>query len=317
MIVGIDLGGMSAKAACLDGATLTERARMETSASNSPEETAFALTRLSMRAAELAGIPFEEVEAIGIGSPGVIDGATGTVVLWSNFGWKDVRLASMVERYSGKPVFVLNDANAAALGEAKYGAGKAYEDCALITIGTGIGSGIVIGGKLFEGFRGAGTEFGHTVIRQNGELCTCGRRGCYEIYASATALIRLTREEMQRNRNSLMWRFAISLDDADGKTAFSAAQKHDASAKAVLSEYFAALGEGIVNLVNLLRPQAVLLGGGVSAAGEKLLTPLREYVYPRLYVSEQYAPFELLLASLGNDAGLFGAAEYARDRLHS
>lgn len=315
MIVGIDLGGMSAKAACLRDGILTPKARMETSASSSPEDTAFALTRLSMRAAELAGASYDQVDAIGIGSPGIIDGASGTVVRWYNFGWKDVQLAQMVNKYSGKPVFVLNDANAAALGEAKYGAGKTYEDCALITIGTGIGSGIIIGGKLFEGYKSAGTEFGHTVIRQNGELCTCGRRGCYEIYASATALIRMTREEMMRSRNSLMWRYANSLEDVDGRTAFNAAKKRDAGAERVLSEFFSALGEGIVNLVNLFRPQAVLIGGGISAEGDDLIRPLREFVYPRLYVSEQYAPFELLCASLGNDAGLYGAAEYAREKM--
>ncbi len=316
MIVGIDLGGMSAKAACLSGDVLTEKARMETSASSSPEETAFALTRLAMRAAEIAGVSFGDVEAIGIGSPGIIDGSTGTVVRWYNFGWKDVPLAELVGRNSSKPVFVLNDANAAALGEAKYGAGKSYSDCALITIGTGIGSGIIIDGKLFEGYKSAGTEFGHTVIRQNGELCTCGRRGCYEIYASATALIRLTREEMMRTRNSLMWRFANSLEDVDGRTAFAAAKQQDPGAQRVLAEFMSALGEGIVNLVNIFRPQAVLIGGGISAEGDNLIGPLREFVYPRLYVSGDYAPFELVRASLGNDAGLFGAAEYARQKIH-
>lgn len=316
MVVGIDLGGMSAKAACLSGAELTEKARTETSASNSPEETAFALAQLSMRAAELAGVPFEEVEAIGIGSPGIIDGAAGTVVRWYNFGWKDVPLAKLVSEHTKRPVFVLNDANAAALGEARYGAGKAYRDCALLTIGTGIGSGIILDGKLFEGFKSAGTEFGHTVIRQNGERCSCGRKGCYEMYASATALIRLTKEEMTRSRTSLMWRFAKSLDEVDGRTAFCAAAEGDAPAKLVLSEFISALGDGIVNLVNLLRPQAVLIGGGVSAAGDDLIKPLREYVYPRLFVSEEYAPFDLIRASLGNDAGLFGAAAYARERLH-
>ncbi len=315
MIVGIDLGGMSAKAAVLakDG-TLKGKTRVQTSATNSPEETALALARLAERAAEAAGVEFSEVEAIGIGSPGVIDSQNGVVVQWSNFGWKDVPLAALVAKYSGKRTFVLNDANSAALGEAKFGAGKRFDDCALVTIGTGVGLGVIIGGKLFEGFRGAGTEFGHMVIRQGGELCTCGRRGCFECYASATALIRLTREEMQRRPASLLWKYAISLEGVNGRTVFDAAREGDDGAKRVLDEYFSVLGEGIVNLVNLFRPQAVLIGGGVSAEGENLLTPLREYIFPRLYVLD-YAPVELLCATLGNDAGLYGAIINAQEKL--
>ncbi len=317
MIVAIDLGGMSAKAACLSDGKLLGKTRVQTSASNSAEETAFALSRLAMRAAESAGVSFEDVTAIGIGAPGVIDSANGVVVSWSNYGWKDIPLAALIEKYSGKKTYVLNDANSAALGEAKYGAGKRFKNCALITIGTGVGAGIVIEGKLFEGYRGAGTEFGHTVIRQDGELCTCGRRGCFECYASATALIRLTKEEMQRNRESLLWKHAISLEDVDGRTAFRAAEDDDAGAKRVLADFISVLGEGIVNLVNLFRPQAVLIGGGMSAEGEKLLQPLRAYVLPRLYVSASYAPFELVCAALGNDAGLYGAAANALGRQRS
>ena len=315
MIIGIDLGGMSAKAALVtaDG-KLIGKTRVQTSAKNSPEETAFALAQLARRAADEAGVSYDEVEAIGIGSPGVIDSANGVVVQWSNFAWKNVPLAAFVEKYAKKRTFVLNDANSAALGEATFGAGKQFDDCALVTIGTGVGLGIIIGGKLFEGFRGAGTEFGHMVIRQNGELCTCGRRGCFECYASATALIRSTREEMQRNRDSLLWKKALSLDDVDGRTVFETARENDEGAKRVLADYIAVLGEGIANLVNLFRPQAVLIGGGVSAEGENLLKPLREYIYPRLYVLD-YAPLELLCATLGNDAGLYGAIENARSKL--
>ncbi len=315
MFIGIDLGGMSAKAAVLSPeGKLIGKVRVQTSAKQSPEETAFALAQLARKAAETAGVSFEEVEAIGIGSPGVIDSQNGVVVQWSNFGWKNVPLSSYVEKYAGKRTFVLNDANSAALGEAKFGAGKRFDDCALVTIGTGVGLGVIIGGKLFEGFRGAGTEFGHMVIRQDGELCTCGRRGCFECYASATALIRSTREEMQRNRDSLLWKHAIGLEGVDGRTAFLTAAEGDEGAKRVLADYFSVLGEGIANLVNLFRPQAVLIGGGISAEGENLLKPLREYIYPRLYVLD-YAPLELLCATLGNDAGLYGAIENARSKL--
>ncbi len=315
MVIGIDLGGMSAKAALLSGTKLEGKSRVETSAAVSAEQTALALSQLAVQTAEKAGKSMNDVQAIGIGSPGVVDSANGTVVSWTNFHWKNIALAALVEKYTGKRTFVLNDANAAALGEAKFGAGMEYSDSVLITLGTGIGSGIILGGKLFEGFRSAGAELGHTVICMNGEQCTCGRKGCFERYASASALIRLTREEMRVDRSSKMWRFAHSFDEADGRTAFLAAKEGDPAALKVLDEYIAYLGEGVLNIINTFRPQAIILGGGISAEGETLLEPLRRYVRPRLFVSEDYAPVALLCASLGNDAGLYGAAQYAFERL--
>ena len=314
MMIGIDLGGMSAKAALLTGERIEGKTRVETSAADGAEQTALALARLAAAAAEKAGKSMRDVAAIGIGSPGVIDSAHGNVVSWSNFGWKDVPLGALVEKYTGKKTFVLNDANAAALGEAKFGAGKAFSDSILITLGTGIGGGVILGGKLFEGYRSAGTEIGHMVIHSGGEQCTCGRRGCFERYASAGALIRMTAAAMGADPESAMWKYASSPDRADGKTVFAALAEHDAAAQRVFRGYIAALGEGVVNLANIFRPQAFLFGGGISAEGETLLAPLRAYVYPRLYVSETYAPLALLQATLGNDAGLYGAAEYAFER---
>lgn len=315
MIIGIDLGGMSAKGAVLKDGGLLGKTRVKTSADRSAQETAFELSRLAMEVAEKAGVGFDKVQAIGIGSPGVIDSKTGTVVNWTNFNWKDVPLATYIRERTGKQVFVTNDANAAALGEAKYGAGKNYSDSVLITIGTGVGGGIILGGKLFEGYRSAGAEIGHMVIRQNGKLCSCGRRGCYEVYASARALIEITRENMQAELTSKMWEFAKTLDDVDGRTAFDALRAGDETAEKVIREFVANLGEGILNLSAILRPQAFILGGGISAEKETLLKPLRDYVYPRLYVSENYAPLDIRCAELGNDAGLYGAAQYAYDCL--
>ena len=266
MIIGIDLGGMSAKAALLAGEKLEGKSRVETSAANTAEQTALALAHLAMETAEKAGKSMEDVQAIGIGSPGVVDSANGNIVLWSNFHWKDVPLGALVEKYTGKKTFVTNDANAAALGEARFGAAKQFSDSILITLGTGIGGGIIIGGKLFEGYRSAGTEVGHMVIRQDGELCTCGRKGCFERYASAGALIRLTQAEMANDRSSAMWKYAPAVEKADGRTVFLALKEGDAAAKKVLDTYIAALGEGVANLVNVFRPQAVIFGGGISAS---------------------------------------------------
>ncbi len=311
MIIGIDLGGMSAKAAVLRNGTLEGKSSVHTSMEDTPQETSAKLAKLALCVAEKAGKNFEEIEAIGIGSPGVVDSETGTVVSWTNFNWTDVKLTKLVSQYSGKPVFALNDANAAALGEAKFGAGKDYRDSILITLGTGIGGGIMIDGKLFEGYKSAGTEVGHMVIRQDGELCSCGRKGCFERYASASALIRMTRREMATNPQSLMWRFSENIEDVDARTAFLAQAKGDDAAKRVISEYIASLGEGIVNLINIFRPQAIILGGGVSNEGENLLAPLRKYLAPRVYAAD-YAPYQVLCAKLGNDAGLYGAAAFAQ-----
>lgn len=313
MVIGIDLGGMSAKAAVLNGGVLQGKSTVATSKEDTPQETAEKLACLARDAAEKAGVGYEEITAIGIGSPGAIDSKTGTVVSWTNFGWENVELSRLVSRFSDKPVFVLNDANAAALGEAKFGAGKNFQDSILVTLGTGVGGGIMIGGKLFEGNKSVGAEIGHAIIRQNGELCTCGRRGCFERYASASALIRSTKRAMEENRKSALWKFAPALDKVDGRTAFLARAEGDVTAKSVVSDYIAALGEGIVNLVNILRPQAIILGGGISHEGENLLAPLREYIRPLIYAYD-YAPVEVLCAELGNDAGLFGAAVYAEER---
>ena len=315
MIIGIDLGGMSAKGAILQDGKLLGKTRVKTSADRSAEETALELVRLAMDTAENAGVDFSKINAIGIGSPGVIDSKNGTVVNWTNFGWKDVPLAQIIRERTGKQVFVTNDANAAALGEAKYGAGKNYSDSILITLGTGVGGGIILGGKLFEGYRSAGAEIGHMVIRQNGRICSCGRRGCLEVYASARALLEMTRDAMQAELTSKMWEYAKTLDEVDGKTVFDALRAGDETAEKVLHEYVANLGEGILNLAAVFRPQAFILGGGISAEKETLLKPLRDYVYPRLYVSETYAPLEICCAELGNDAGLYGAAQYAYDCL--
>lgn len=311
MIIGIDLGGMSAKGALLVGDQLKGKSRVETSASDTAEQTALAIASLVLQTAEKANKQLDDIQAIGIGAPGVVDSEHGIIVSWTNFGWKNVRLAALVEKFTGKKTFLLNDANAAALGEAEYGAGKRFSDSVLLTLGTGIGSGIILGGKLFEGFRSAGAEIGHVVIHRDGELCSCGRKGCFERYASASALIRFTKESMRDEPNSALWKYAPTVERVDGRTVFLALKEGDPVAQRVLDRYVAELGEGIVNVANALRPQAVILGGGISAEGDTLLLPLRNYVYPRLYVSTEYAPFEICCAALGNDAGLYGAAAYA------
>ena len=313
--IGIDLGGMSAKAGLMDeeGEVLC-MTRCETSADDTAETTARRLAELALQLLEERELSREEVAAIGVGSPGVINSESGSVVVWSNFHWTNVPLGRLISGYAGLPVYVTNDANAAALGEAKYGSGKGFGDSVMITLGTGVGGGIVFGGELFEGYRSAGGELGHTVIRRGGRLCTCGRRGCLECYASATALKRETRIAMEKHPESLMWKFTPKLEDVNGKTPFEAARAGDRYGKKIVKEYVEYLGDGVANIVNLLRPQVIILGGGVSNEGEYLISRVRDYVLKHIYASAAYASLEIVRASLGNDAGLYGACAYAMAR---
>lgn len=311
--IGIDLGGMSAKAGLFKDGELILKDRIATNPSDGAKGVSDKIAALARRVIATSGLSFRDVRAIGIGSPGVVDSATGLIVKWSNYDWKCVPLGSSVSDLTGKEVYITNDANAAALGEAKFGAGSNYDDCLLVTLGTGVGGGIVVGGKLFEGFRGAGAEIGHTVVEMHGRRCGCGRCGCFEQYASASALIRQTRSAMAEHPNSLMWEtVGGNIDKVDGSTAFKTARLGDELAQIVVNDYIFFLAEGIANMVNIFRPQAVMIGGGISNEGEALLKPLRELVNGLIYVSSDYAPLEIVRAKLGNDAGIYGAYEYAR-----
>ena len=302
---GIDFGGMSAKAGLFDeNGKLLAKDSVKTSKEDGYAVTVAKMAQLVRTLGEAKKV---KVSAVGIGSPGIIDGKEGVVVNWFNYGWSDKPLARDLSEKLGVPVCLTNDANAAALGEAKFGAGKSYEDSILITLGTGVGSGIIIGGKIFEGFHGAGGEAGHMVISLGGVPCGCGRRGCFEQYASATALMRDTKRAMFEHKDSLMWQIAGDPDNVDGKTAFDAAKAGDEVGTQVVKNYIMYLGEGILNLVGILRPQAILLGGGVSNQGEYLLQPLRKYVSERLYVDCERVPLAIVRATLGNDAGIYGA----------
>lgn len=315
MEIGIDFGGASAKAGVLLAGKILGKASCATSCGDSVESTVGALATLCRAVCDGASLSLDKVEGIGIGFPGVIDSQHGIVVRWSNFGWKNIPLKELLERELRKPVSILNDANAAALGEAKFGAGAHFRDSIFITLGTGIGGGIVLNGSLYEGYKSAGAEIGHMVIRGGGKKCSCGRLGCFETYASTRALVSTVEHEISLTPEGALAQIAKKDGVIDGKTLFKALESEDARAKEIFSEYIAALGDGIVNLANIFRPQAIVIGGGISAEGERLMGPLREYVRKGLYVSEDYAPLALLQATLGNDAGIFGAAEFAREKV--
>lgn len=316
-VVGIDLGGMSAKGAIfsLEGKLLAEQ-RVKTCAKDGFETTVNNLAGLTKALAASMGVKMEEIAAIGMGAPGVVDSAQGIVLRWSNFGWVDAPLAKALNDQTDIPVCIANDANVAALGESKFGATAQYQSSILLTIGTGVGGGMVFDGKLIEGYRSAGAELGHMTIREGGLPCACGRRGCYEKYASATALIAQTRVAMAENLGSEMWKIADGrMENVDGRTAFAAARLGDETAKRVIRQYVGYLSEGIADIVNLLRPEAIVLGGGIANEGEDLFGPLREAVDARTYIAMDIVPLKIVGAQLGNKAGVYGAYALAAEWL--
>ena len=246
-----------------------------------------------------------KVEGIGIGCAGVIDSAEGKVVLAKNLSLADFPLVKLLQEKINLPVKITNDANAAALGEAKFGAGKNYKNSIFVTLGTGVGGGIVIDGKLFVGNKSAGAEIGHMVIEHGGSLCSCGRRGCFEAYSSATALKKMTKRAMEENPGSAMWKIYTS-DTVTGKTAFEYCET-DTAAREVVERYIEYLGCALSNLANIFRPEVIMLGGGVSKEGEKLTVPLQQILDREIFAAD-YAPVKVTVATLGSAAGAYGAA---------
>ena len=214
----------------------------------------------------------------------------------------------MMSRRLGKEIYLENDANAAALGEYAAGAGKGSRSLVLITLGTGVGGGAVLDGRLYTGFNHAGLEVGHMVIEHGGRPCTCGRLGCFEAYCSATALIKRTREIMAEDRSSLLWQIAGDLEHVNGRTPFDAAARGDAAAGKLIDEYIEYLACGVASLVNIFQPEVLCVGGGPSAQGETLLAPVRYILDREDYARNNVRRTRLMGAALGNDAGIIGAA---------
>ncbi|MBQ9914979.1 MAG: ROK family protein, partial [Clostridia bacterium] len=252
-----------------------------------------------------------DIQAIGMGTPGIPGIKEKTVIYASNF--PKVRHGNLQDEmrkyFPGVNAFVENDANAAAYGEALAGAAKGVRDAVVVTLGTGVGGGVIIGGKISSHFNNVGSEIGHQVINFNGPACPCGRCGCFEAYASATALIRQTKEMMEAYPHSVMHDIVNhNYDNVNGKTAFDAAKQGDEAGLRVVKNYIEYLGIGIVNIINVFQPEAVVIGGGICKEGEYLLAPLREYVSRYIYTPDDVPTAKLTTAKLGNDAGIIGAA---------
>ena len=263
--IGIDLGGTNIKVGLVDeNYNIVAKATCKTDLPRPAEEIADSIAETVWKALNEAKVTIDELNSIGIGTPGTASRNTGVVLYSCNLGFRNTDLRALVGARLGKEVYVENDANAAAFGEVLAGAGKGYRDVVVVTLGTGVGGGIIIDGKIYTGFNFCGAELGHTVIQYGGRQCGCGRKGCFEAYSSATALINMTRESMEAHRDSKMWEICSgSIDNVDGKTAFDGWRAGDKAASDVVDMYISYLGCGLTNIVNTFQPEVLLIGGGI------------------------------------------------------
>lgn len=305
--VGIDLGGTNIVAGVVnEDYKIISKAKTPTSRPRPAEAILMSCAQVVKEAVQNAGLSLNDIESIGIGSPGIVDGDKGVVEYSNNLDFYNVPVGEILERELGKKVFAENDANAAAYGEFIAGSAKGSRNAVCITLGTGVGGGIIIDGKIYSGFNHAGAELGHMVIEVGGPQCTCGRHGCFEVFSSATGLIRMTKEEMDRCPDSLM--HSISDGHISGRLAFNAMRAGDEPAKRVVDKYIKYLSAGISNTINIFQPEILCIGGGVCNEGDALLVPLRQAVENEIYTKRGNNNAKIVIASLGNDAGIIGAA---------
>ena len=309
--LGIDLGGTNIAVGIVDEKyQIIARATSKT-ATDSAEQVADAMAATVRQALENANLTLADIPWVGVGSPGTYNKNTGVLEYANNLPFRNTPLREMLsQRLDGKRVFIENDANAAAYGEYMAGALKGADVAVAITLGTGVGGGVIINGKIFSGSNFAGTELGHTVIVVGGRECTCGRHGCWETYASATGLIKTTKEYMANApKDSPLWTI-VEGDESkvNGRTAFDAMRQGDSVGKEIVDEYIRYLSEGISNMVNIFQPDTLCIGGGISNERETLMAPVREFVAKEQYARNSEKKTAICRAELGNDAGIIGAA---------
>ena len=310
--LGIDLGGTNIVAGVVDEEyKIIAKASCKTNVPRPESEICDSMAEVAVKACEKAGISMDEVESIGIGVPGAVNPKTGVIEYSANLFFHNWEVVKMMNERLGKKVLIENDANAAALGEYLAGAAKGTKNAIAITLGTGVGGGIIINGKIYSGSNFAGAELGHMVIVKDGKECGCGRKGCWEAYSSATGLINMTKAKILSEK--LDYSYMLKLADGDinkvnGKTAFDAAASGDADAQEVLDEYFGYLATGLVNIINIFQPDVLCIGGGISNQGENLLRPLRKIIEEERYTKHNDKQTVLCTCSLANDAGIIGAA---------
>lgn len=307
--IGIDLGGTNIKAGVVDEKfNIIAKASCKTNLPRPAEEICADMAAVALKAVDIAKLSLDDIISVGIGTPGIANSATGIIEYSNNLGFSNFPVVELMKTHIDKPCFVENDANAAAYGEFVAGAAKSANNAVCITLGTGVGGGIIIDGKIYSGFNFAGAEIGHSVIDVNGPLCTCGRHGCFEVFSSATGLIRMTKEAMENNKDSLLWKYFNEDGKVSARTAFNAMRDGDSTAQAVINDYIKYLACGITNTINIFQPEILCIGGGVCNEGDPLLLPLKELVAKEVYTRNSPKNTEIVIAELGNDAGIIGAA---------
>lgn len=312
--IGIDLGGTNIAGGLADtDGKLLHTDSMPTGLPCSAEQIADRITALCRRMTEAAGLDLREAAWVGVGAPGSVDTATGTVLYANNLDFHNAPLGALLRERLDLPVFVDNDANVAAWGEYCAGAGAGSRSMVMITLGTGVGGGVILDGRMLTGCNGAAAELGHIVIQQDGKLCTCGMRGCFEQYGSVTALIDQAREAMDADPHSKLWELADG-DKANvtGRVVFDARAAGDATARAVVERYIGYLCVGITSIINVFQPDILCVGGGVSRQGDLLVEPLRAYNARYGYARACTPQTRIVTAKLFGDAGIIGAALLGR-----
>lgn len=307
---GIDLGGTNIAVGIVDeNYNIVGKASVKTNMPRPAEEIIDDMVRATKMAAENAKIDPEIIEWVGVGTPGAANRKTGVVIYSNNLNFHNLPMRDMIsERFYGKKVYVENDANAAAYGEFVAGAAKGSKNAVVITLGTGVGGGIIINGDIYAGSNCYGGEIGHTVIEFDGRQCSCGRKGCFEAYSSATGLINMTKEAMEKNKGSKMWELAPTLDKVGGRTAFDAMRMNDKAGKEVVDLYIKYLACGITNMINTFQPEVLVIGGGVCNEGKTLTDPIQKIVDVEEYSGSKTEATKICIAELGNNAGIIGAA---------
>jgi len=301
--IGIDLGGTNIAVGIVDETyKIVKKGSVPTGADREALCILDDMAALCNSVVEEAGIGWDDIESVGIATPGTANSETGCVEYANNLPFLHFPIADLLsERIPCKSVYIENDANAAAWGEAVAGAAKGTDSSVFITLGTGVGGGVVTGGKVYAGFNFAGAELGHMVISVGGRPCSCGRKGCWEAYSSATGLIKMTKEKMHERAESKMWAITGgSIANVNGMTAFKAAREGDKAGQEVVDMYVDYLACGLTNILNIFRPQILSIGGGISNERDNLLNALLK----RLGNTST----EIKIAELGNDAGIIGSA---------
>lgn len=312
--IGIDLGGTNIAAGLVaEDFEILVKDSLPTQATRPAEQIVDDIALLCRRVCDAAGVLTSDVGAVGIASPGVANHDTGVVEYANNLPFRHFPIAQLLrERFPVERVSVENDANAAAWGEAVAGAARGTDNSVMITLGTGVGGGIIIDHKVYSGSNFAGAELGHIVIQQGGRQCSCGRRGCWEAYSSATAMIRMTQEKLEEcaaaGRDTLMSELVAQRGRVTGRTACDAMRMGDAAALEVYNEYIKYLACGLTNIVNIFQPQVISLGGGISGEGQSLVDAVSPLVHAEQYGSGIVNLADIRIAKLGNDAGIIGAA---------